>query len=403
VAPARTQVLSKAQARRIAIASQGFLDPTHSTATMRTLERTVSRTGVLQVDSVNVLQRAHYMPLYSRMGPYDEDLLRRASQQKPRRLIEYWAHVQALMPVDLWPVMRHRMDRYRAQRGKWFSLAENPGLESSLLAELRERGACTARDLDDGLPRKKDNWGWNWSETRKVLDFLYMVGDVAIAGRNSQFEVLYDLPERVVPPHVFNRPAPPMAEAHLELVRRAAASHGVATVQCLRDYYRMGVAEVAPAVRTLVDSGELEEVAIEDWHRPAYLHVGARRPRRVQARALLSPFDPLVWERNRTEHIFDFHYRIEIYVPQHKRVYGYYVLPFLLGDRIVARVDLKADRPTRRLLVKGAYAEESAPAETSEELATELRRLAGWLDLDSVVVEPRGDLAPALDAANRVH
>ena len=370
---------------------------------MRTLERTVSRTGVLQVDSVNVLQRAHFMPLYSRLGPYDEDLLRRASQRRPRRLIEYWAHVQALMPVDLWPVMRHRMDFYRAQRGKWFGPEQNPGLERSLLYELRERGASTARDLDDGLPRKKENWGWNWSEARKVLDYLYLVGEVAIAGRNGQFEVLYDLPERVLPAEVLNRPVPSLADAHLELVRRAAVSHGVATVQCLRDYYRMGVAETRPAVDALVESGELEEVSIEGWSRPAYLHTGARRPRRARARALLSPFDPLVWERNRTEHIFDFHYRIEIYVPQPKRVYGYYVLPFLLGDRIVARVDLKADRPGRRLLVRGAYAEELAPPETAQELVTELRTLAAWLDLDSVVVESRGDLAPAVAAANRLH
>jgi uncharacterized protein YcaQ len=397
----RVETLSQAHARRIAIAAQGFLDPPHATSTMRTLERAVSRTGVLQVDSVNVLQRAHYMPLYSRMGPYDEDLLRRASQQKPRRLIEYWAHVQALMPVDLWPVMRHRMDHYRELRGKWYTLEDNPDLESSLLTELRERGPSTARDLDDGLPRKKDNWGWNWSETRKVLDYLYMSGEVAIARRNGQFEIVYDLPERVLPADVINRPPPPLADAHIELVRRAAISHGVATAQCLRDYYRMGVDEVKHAIDALVESGELEEVRIEGWHRPAYLHVDARRPRRVEARTLLSPFDPLVWERNRTEHIFDFHYRIEIYVPQPKRVYGYYVLPFLLGDRIVARVDLKADRPTRRLLVKGAYAEEHAPSETGEELAVELQRLAGWLDLDSVVVEGRGDLAPALATANR--
>jgi uncharacterized protein YcaQ len=391
-----TLTLSKAQARRIAIAAQGFVDPPHSTSTMRTLERAVSRTGVLQVDSVNVLQRAHYMPLYSRMGPYDEDLLRRASQAKPRRLIEYWAHVQALMPVDLWPVMQHRMASYRELRGKWFRVEDNPGLESSLLAELRDRGACTARDLDDGLPRKKDNWGWNWSETRKVLDFLYMTGEVAIAGRNTQFEVIYDLPERVLPADVLARPTPSQADASLELVRRAAASCGVATAQCLRDYYRMQVADVQPAIDVLVESGVLEPVRIEGWHRPAYLHRDARRPRRIPARALLSPFDPLVWERNRTEHLFDFSYRIEIYVPAPKRVYGYYVLPFLLGDRLVGRVDLKADRPARRLLVKGAYAEDHAPADTAEQLAVELRRLADWLGLDDLVVEPRGDLAPAL-------
>ena len=395
-----TQLLSQAEARRIAVAAQGFLDPAHAVPTMRTFDRTLGRTGVLQVDSVNVLQRAHYMPLYSQMGPYDVDLLRRAAQVRPRRVVEYWAHVQALMPVDLWPVMTHRMQEYRALRGRWFKTGDNPGLEASLLAELTERGACTARDLDDGLPRKKENWGWNWSETRKVLDYLYMVGDVAIAGRNGQFEVLYDLPERVIPAHILKRPTPSLAEANIELVRRAARSLGVGTVQCLRDYYRMAVRDVQPAVDVLVAAGELEPVGIQGWNRPAYLHIEARRPRRIAARALLSPFDPLCWERTRTERLFDFHYRIEIYVPQPKRIYGYYVLPFLLGDRLVGRVDLKADRQSRRLLVKGAYAEPSAPGETAEELAAELHRLAQWLGLDSISIEPRGDLAPALAAAS---
>lgn len=387
--------LSVAQARRIALAAQGFLDKPHAAPTMRTLQRTLDRTGVLQVDSVNVLQRAHYMPLYSRMGPYDVDLLRRASEQAPRRMVEYWAHVQAFMPVDLWPVMQHRMAGHRAQRGKWGFVADD-GLEESLLAEIVERGASTARDLDDGLPRDKSSWGWNWSATRRVLDYLFSAGVVAIAGRNSQFEIRYDLPERVIPAEVLARPTPPLDEANRELVRRAARSHGVATVQDLRDYYRMGAAEAATAVAELVEEGELVPVEVRGWRRAAYLHRDARLPRRVGARALLSPFDPVVWERARTEALFDFHYRIEIYVPAHKRVHGYYVLPFLLGDRIVARVDLKADRRAGRLLVKGAYAEVDAPPETAEELSAELGRLRGWLGLDSITVEPRGDLAPLL-------
>ena len=391
--------LSVAQARRIALAAQGFLDKPHAEPTMRTLQRTLERTGVLQVDSVNVLQRAHYMPLYSRMGPYDVDLLRRAAEQKPRRIVEYWAHVQAFMPVELWPVMQHRMEDYRAKRGKWGFVQADDELEASLLAELADRGASTARDLDDGLPRAKDNWGWNWSKTRRVLDYLYTSGQVAIAGRNSQFEIRYDLPERVIPPAVLAAPVPSRADASRELVRRAARSHGVATVQDLRDYYRMEVADTATAVAELVEAGELLPVTVEGWKRPAYLHAEARLPRRVQARALLSPFDPVVWERARTEALFDFHYRIEIYVPAEKRVHGYYVLPFLLGDRVVARVDLKADRKAGILVVKGAYAEASAPAETAEELFAELGRLAGWLDLGSVVIEPRGDLAAALVGA----
>jgi uncharacterized protein len=396
--------LSVAQARRVALAAQGFLDKPHAAPTMRTLQRALERTGVLQVDSVNVLLRAHYMPLYSRMGPYDVDLLRRAAEQRPRRIVEYWAHVQAYMPVELWPVMQHRMEDYRTKRGKWGFVAENDLLEKSLLSEIAERGAATARDaaswVGDGVPRQKDNWGWNWSETRRMLDYLYTSGQLAIAGRNSQFEIRYDLPERVIPPAVLAQPVPSRAEAARELVRRAARSHGVATVQDLRDYYRMGVADTATAVAELVEDGELVPVAVEGWKRPAYLHRDARLPRTVGARALLSPFDPVVWERARTEALFDFRYRIEIYVPAEKRVHGYYVLPFLLGDRIVARVDLKADRQfdggAGRLVVKAAYAEPGAPPETPDELAAELRRLADWLGLASVTVEPRGDLAPML-------
>ena len=391
--------LSLPQARRVALAAQGFLDKPHAAPTMRTFQRTLERTGVLQVDSVNVLQRAHYMPLFSRMGPYDTELLRRAAEQRPRRIVEYWAHVQAYMPVELWPVMQHRMEHHRAKRGKWGFVADsadNLALEADLLAEIADRGASTARDLDDGLPRAKEGWGWNWSTTRRMLDYLYTAGLVAIAGRNSQFEILYDLPERVIPADVLRTPTPSREEAARELVRRAARSHGVATVQDLRDYYRMPVADTARAVQELVDDGELLEVRVDGWRRPALLHRDARLPRRVAARALLSPFDPVVWERERTEQLFGFRYRIEIYVPADQRVHGYYVLPFLLGDRLVARVDLKADRRAGVLVVKAAYAEPGAPADTGAQLLAELSRLAGWLGLDDVVVEPRGDLAPTL-------
>jgi len=395
-----TQSLSRAQARRIALAAQGFLDKPHEPPTMRTLARTLGRTGVLQVDSVNVLQRAHYMPLYSRMGPYDADLLTRASTgRSQRRLVEYWAHVQAFMPVELWPAMRFRRDHFRAIRGKWWNNVSDEAA-AALVARIAGAGRPqTARDLDDGAPRAKDHWGWNWSEARRGLDMLYSFGELAIAGRNSQFEVQYDLPERVLPDRVLAMGDLTPEEQHLALVRYAAISHGVATSQCLKDYYRMHIDQVRPAIATLVESGELEPVTVEGWKRPAYLHRDARRPRAVAARALLSPFDPVVWERERTEALFDFHYRIEIYTPADKRVHGYYVLPFLLRDEIVARVDLKADRPGRRLLVKGAYAEDGAPADTGDELAAELRHLAGWLGLDDVVPEPRGDLAPELARA----
>jgi len=394
--------LSLAQARRIALAAQGFADKPHRAPTMRTLQRTLERTGVLQVDSVNVLQRAHFMPLYSRMGAYDVDLVRRASEGRPRRMVEYWAHVQAFMPVELWPHMQWRMDHYRATRGSkwWGSVPE--GMKEKMLALVAENGAVTAREaalhLDDAGPVTKEHWGWNWSDSRKTLDILYMFGELAIAGRNQQFEVVYDLPERVIPREVLERPTPTRAEAHVELVRRAVRSHGVGTAKDIADYYRMSVADTTRALGVLTEAGEVAPVRVEGIRKPSYLHTAARLPRRVRARALLSPFDPLVWERERTEALFDFLYRIEIYTPAHKRVHGYYVLPFLLGDRIVGRVDLKADRRLGVLLVRGAYAEDHAPPETAVELAAELARLAQWLDLDDIAVEPRGDLAPGLFA-----
>jgi len=397
--------MSRAQARRVALAAQGFADAAHARPTMRTLARTVDRTGVLQVDSVNVLQRAHYMPLYSRMGPYDPDLLTRAaSGQARRRLVEYWAHVQALMPVDLWPAMQHRRDDYRAERGKW-GFVTDPSIEPAILDAVRDRGPVTARDLDEEFsgPRTKQHWGWNWSDARRVLDYLFLVGDVCIAGRSSQFEVLYDVPERVLPAEVLAAPTPSREDAMLELTRRAARSHGVATAKCLGDYYRTGGNALKGAIASLVEDGELEPVQVEGWRPPAYLHRDAARPRRIAARTLLSPFDPVVWERARTEALFDFHYRIEIYVPKPQRRFGYYVLPFLLGDQVVARVDLKADRASGVLLVPGAFAEEQAPADVLEELAEELWRLAGWLGLDDVVAGSHGDLArPLSDYLPRV-
>jgi uncharacterized protein len=394
------QSLSRAQARRVALAAQGFLDPRHTTPDLRTLRRTVRRTGVLQIDSVNVLQRAHYMPLFSRMGPYDTSLLDRASGRAPRRLVEYWAHVAAFMPVELWPHMQHRMRHYRDGGHPWMDGRGDRALVDNLVAEVRERGRATSRDLDDGLPRRKDHWGWNWSETKKALEYLFLAGELAVAGRTAQFERLYDVPERVIPRAILEQPVPTDEEAHRELVRRAAMSHGVATARDLRDYFRMPLSQVGPAIASLVEDGELLAVAVEG-RSGYYLHRDARVPRRVAARALLSPFDPVVWERARTEALFDFFYRIEIYVPEAKRVHGYYVLPFLLGDRIVGRVDLKSDRRAGVLRVHAAYAEPTAPDETAEELAAELRSLAGWLDLDEVEVANRGDLSAAVRSALR--
>lgn len=388
----RPDQLSRSQARRITLAAQGFLDPPHHTPTLRTLTRAVRRTGVLQIDSVNVLQRAHYMPLYARIGPYPVELLHRAASRNPRVLVEYWAHVAAFMPVDLWPVMQHRMRRY-AQR-EWEVAREHPQLMSDLLQIVAAEGPRTASQLDTS-ERRGGGW-WNWSVTKQALEYLFFTGQVAISGRTSQFERLYDLPERVLPAHVLNTPEPSPQDASRELVRRAVRSHGVATVAEIADYYRMKTAAAKTALIELQESDEVTPVAVEGSRAQAYLDTSARIPRRVDVSTLLSPFDPIVWHRGRSEHLFDFHYRIEIYTPEHKRVHGYYVLPFLLGDRIAARVDLKAERPRGELVVKAAFAEPSAPTETAARLAAELARLAGWLGLERIRVELKGDLAPAL-------
>ena len=390
----RKASLSAAEARRVTLAAQGFLDRPHSRPTQRTLMRTLGRTGVLQIDSVNVLQRAHYMPVFSRTGPYDTGLLDRASGRPPRRLVEYWAHVASFMPVDLWPFMRHRMRRYADEGHPW--MEHNVALVDSVLARVRVEGPRTARELDDGAPRLRQHWGWNWSETKKALEYLFFAGELAVARRNTAFERVYDLPERVLPRSVVEAPEPTAADAQRELVRRAARSYGVATARDLADYYRMPVAQAQAAALSLVESGELLPVTVEGWGRPAYLHADARVPRRVDAATVLSPFDPVVWERARTERLFGFHYRIEIYVPASRRVHGYYVLPFILGDRLVGRVDLKADRSGGTVVVNAAHAEEHAPPETAARLAANLCDLASWLGLSSVSVRERGDLASAL-------
>jgi hypothetical protein len=365
------------------------------------LARVADRLALFQIDSVNVLVRAHYMPLFSRIGAYEPALLERAFGRPPRRMFEYWAHEASLVRVDLQPALRFRMaDASGAWGGMKRAVREHPEVVDRVLSELAARGPLTAREIEHDAPRSsKDNWGWNWSLVKQCLEWLFYTGQVTSARRNSAFERVYDLPERVLPPTVLAQPTPSVADAHRRLVEVAARAHGIASERCLRDYFRLAVEPNRQAVAELVEAGVLQPVTVAGWARPAYLHQEAVLPRRVRARCLLSPFDPLIFERSRTEALFGFRYRIEIYVPEAQRVHGYYVLPFLLGDALVARVDLKADRARGVLVVKGAFAEPTAPAQTAAELAAELRYMASWLDLSTVEVQPRGDLAPALVAA----
>lgn len=395
----RRPSLSLAQARRVALAAQGFADPRPAEVGTRALTRVLGRIAVLQIDSVNVVSRAHYVPLYSRLGPYDRDLLHRAAHRSPRRVFEYWGHMASYNRVDLHPALRFRMATGDEMWSGMRRLIEDkPDFVDWVYAEVVDRGPLTAREIESDVPRRTDHWGWNWSDVKVALEWLFYLGRVTAARRNQAFERVYDLPERVLPRAVLEAPTPTPADAHLTLLRVSAAALGVATAQDLRDYFRLQVAPTKAGIAALVESGELLPVEVEGWRRQGYLWHQARVPRAVRAQALLSPFDSLIFERTRLLDLFDYHYRIEIYVPAPKRVYGYYVYSFLLGERIVARVDLKADRQAGVLRVLGAWAEQHAPPETAERLADELATFAGWLGLDAIVVGDRGDLSAALSA-----
>ena len=369
----------------------------------RGLRRLFQHTQLLQIDSVNVLQRAHYLPGWSRLGAYPTATLD-AMAYKRRELFEYWGHEASLMPMELHPLMRWRMKRAEGKFETWGRLAklaqERPDYVEHVYATVRDHGPITAGQLAAEEKRGTDHWGWNWTDAKVAVEYLFWAGRVAARERRN-FERLYDVPERVIPVDVLALPTPTEEEAHRELLVRAAQACGVGTVGDLADYFRIRTPLARPRIAELVEDGRLVEVEVRGWRNPAYALPELVVPRRTANRALLVPFDPLIWERDRTERMFGFHYRIEIYVPADKRVHGYYVLPFLLGDALVARVDLKSDRQSGVLLVQGAFAEADAPPETATELAEELRGLAGWLGLSGVRVTPRGDLAPALSGALR--
>ncbi|MBY0289934.1 MAG: winged helix DNA-binding domain-containing protein [Mycobacteriaceae bacterium] len=400
--------LTSAQARRIAVAAQGFAEPRPSGAVTRAhLRRLISRIQVLQLDSVSVAVRAHYAPVFSRLGPYDRDVLDRAawnhSTRSPRLLVEYWAHEAALMAVDDWPLMRWRMREYT--HGRWGKeiVKKRQRLADDIIVAVAKHGPSTAGQIEtyvgEERPGKKGPW-WDRSDTKWVTEALWSAGVLTTATRIG-FARHYDLTERVLPPEVVAREVDD-EEALRELMRRAAGALGIGTETDIRDYFRLSPKLSKPALAKLVADGEVEQVEVDGWAAPAYLRAGQIVPRRDRGTALLCPFDPLIFFRPRVERLWQFHYRIEIYTPAPKRQFGYYVWPFLLDGRLVGRVDLKADRTQGTLNVVGAFAEAGEqPARLAAALAAELQTMAAWLGLTDVTVGNRGDLVTPLAKALR--
>ena len=393
--------LSLAAARRIALAAQGFADPRPAgMIDRRHLRRVLDRTALLQIDSVNVLTRAHYLPIYSRLGAYPRSLLEDAAWGRRKVLFEYWAHEASLLPLETQPLLRWRMAQAERGEATWGRLKPFAGERrpeaQAVLARIAAEGPLAASELEG--PKGPGGW-WGWSDGKSALEWLFWTGRITTATRCASFERVYDLTERVLPRSILETPTPSEPDAQRQLLRIAARAHGIATAGDLRDYFRLSPEHAKPRLAELVEAGELIPVQVEGWTQQAYLDPTAKQPRRVRARALLAPFDPLIWERSRTERLFGVRYRLEIYTPAEQRLHGYYVLPFLLGERLVARVDLKADRAAGVLRVQASHAEPGAPSDVAPQLAAELRVMAGWLGLEQVAVEPSGDLANALAQA----
>ena len=391
----RSNTLSLAEARRIAIAAQGFA---HRGTNRAGLMRTIKQIGLLQLDSVNVVVRSHYLPLFSRLGPYDTAALDRLSQKSPRALFEYWGHEASLIPMEHQPLFRWRMEEARAGRKGWQGPArlakERPDFIKAVMQEIADRGPIGAGELTGG-GKSTGNW-WGWSDGKRAVEYLFWTGHLTAAGRRG-FERLYALPDHVIPDTVRDTKTPSAEDAQRELLRIAARAHGVATEFDLRDYFRLGVAETKARLQELLDAGELTEVAVETWNHKAYIARDAKIPRTVEASALLSPFDSLIWMRPRTDRLFEFHYRLAFYTPKHKRAHGYYVMPFLHGDRLVARVDLKSDRKQSRLLLLGGHTEPGInPKDIAPALSEQLKTMATWLGLDRVTLKSRTELANAV-------
>ncbi len=392
--------LTANQARRIALAAQGFGESRqHEAPGRRHIRKLADRLGVIQIDSVNVLARTHYLPGFSRLGDYDRADLEAEAWGKKRSLFEYWGHEASMLPLDLQPLLRWRMAR-AASGEMWGGLArfgrERADYIENIRAEIERRGPVTGGDFATG-PKGGAGW-WTWSDGKRALEWLFWAGEITTLTRRN-FERVYDITERALPAAVLNQPTPDEPDAIRELVRRSARAMGVATEADLRDYFRLPLAEARRAVAELAEAGELIPVKVQGWSKPGYLVPDAKIPRRIDAHALLSPFDNLIWFRDRTERLFGMKVRLEIYTPADKREHGYYVLPFLQGETLTARVDLKADRQAGVLRVQASHEEPGATAETPAALAAELRRMAGWLGLGGVAVAERGGLSERLRQA----
>jgi uncharacterized protein len=397
------ETISAGEARRLAIGAQGLATPRRA-ASRHDVRALVERLGVVQLDSVNVLVRSHYLPAWSRLGAYDRAHLDELSHRAPRTVFEYWGHEASLLPVALHPLLRWRMEL--AAHQAWGHIRRMARYRKpfvrDVLAIVAERGPIAAGEIAIGKP-SRGSW-WGWSDAKTAIELLFWSGQVTSASRRG-FERLYDLPERVIPSEILRAKTPAPADAQRALIEIAAGALGVATEADLRDYYRIKPGPARPAIAALVDAKVLVPARVEGWSKPAFVHrdamaQGAASPIDPGRAALLSPFDSLVWARDRTERLFGMRFRLELYVPPPKRVHGYYVLPFLLGDALVARVDLKADRTAGALRVQAAHGEPGiARRLVTEALAGELKRLAAWLGLPRVEVVRSGDLAPTLSRA----
>ncbi len=393
--------MSAAQARRVALAAQGFGRERPASVGTRQLNHLIQRLGLLQIDSVNVFERSHYLPVFARLGAYDRAVLDRLLFTPRSAYVEYLAHVACFIPIDAWPLFRWRMRAYREKHASEPWVQANGEMLDWLRAELAEKGPMAASEIEHDANVRRGPW-WGWSDVKEGLEYLFWWGEVTSAGR-TRFERRYALAEQVLDDRILSAEVP-RGDAYRELLRRAAALLGVGTARDLADYYRLRGPEVQVALGELEDAGDIVPVQVRGWEREgrpvrAWRHRDARIPRRMEGAALLSPFDPVVWERSRTERMFGFHYRIEIYTPAPRRRYGYYVLPVLVDGELVGRLDLKSDRQAGVLRVQAAWSEDGTAEDAADRIAALLREAAAWQGLGDVAVEPRGTLAPALASA----